>query len=584
MDTKSPYEIYSQNITNKLFYQIQKKFKTSSKKELILSEKFEPLFLTNKNLVKKIKSENILISFIERINPENYSLTVTNIIFLSKIEKNQFLKMINYMNKFFDHHGKKNLNILFFVTPRKNFLTKILFEKNSNYITKKFVKKIFDLNFDFFPIFENLLTLNYKLGFHEILKKDNFFFLNLSGESLHKFQILFGEFKYIIGKGENSKKVINIIKNLKKDFKRDLNFTETFYDSCFIFDRNEDLITPLLFQFTYNGLLDEIFGIELNSIFIKKKILEKNFESDKKFFFNLKKKGDLIFKNYRDLHFSDFVKNLKKSIQDLKLIKQNPENFKNLEKTLKIAEKIKNKPFIEFHLSLTSKIDEFLKNPLNRERIKLLQQILIKNCDKKILISDLVNLIEIEADLKIVINVIILFNLVLKGFEENVYYQIWELLINCYGVSILHILLNLKKYGFFVIKNSKNENLDFIKKNDFFNKNFDLIKTDTNIFNKKDLYNSYTGYKPISIFYLEFLLKNEKSLNLDFYKENENFDFLDFSESKNICLFFLGGITYGEISCVKKLGEIYNKNFMILTTSVISSNSFLNVFLHNDEN
>lgn len=578
MDTKSPSSIYSKNMVNKIFTIISKNFPQKSEKELLLSEKIEPIFLNNKHLIKKTKSEKIQISFIEQINPENYSLTIKNLIFITNSEKGQFLKMVNYINKFCEIHAQKNLKILLLISPRKNFLTKILLEKNFSSISKKYIFQISDLNLDFFALEEDLLTLDYKSGFSEILTKKNFFFLNLASESLHKFQILFGEFKYFLGKGENSKKVIDLVKNLKKDFKRDLNFETTFFESCFIFDRSEDLFTPLLFQFTYNGLLDEIFGIFLNCLFVEKNILDKNSESEKKLFYDLKKNEDLVFKKDRDLHFIHFVKNLKSSIKQLKNLRENPD-FSNLEKTLEIAEKIKNKPFIEFHLSLTSKIDKFLKNPINREKIRLLQSILIKNNDSKILIEDLVNLIEIEAPIKIVINVLILFNFVLKGFAEDEYTQIFELLINCYGTEILPILLKLKKNGFFVIKNEKSENFDFIKKNDFdkFSKIFDFIKTDVDIYSQKDITNSYTGYKPISICYLEKLLKNENVENLGFYKEKD-FDFQQFSKSRNILIFFLGGVTYGEIACVRKLGEVFNKNFVVCTTDVVRTESFLDVF------
>jgi hypothetical protein len=42
-----------------------------------------------------------------------------------------------------------------------------------------------------------------------------------------------------------------------------------------LIDREVDMITPLLTQFTYEGLIDELFGINSNIIRVNPRILER---------------------------------------------------------------------------------------------------------------------------------------------------------------------------------------------------------------------------------------------------------------------------------------------------------------------
>ena len=50
------------------------------------------------------------------------------------------------------------------------------------------------------------------------------------------------------------------------------------------------------------------------------------------------------------------------------------------------------------------------------------------------------------------------------------------------------------------------------------------------------------------------------------------------SEAKNIMLFFIGGITQNEIFAINRLARTYGKRVFIITTNIINSNSFYNMF------
>lgn len=58
------------------------------------------------------------------------------------------------------------------------------------------------------------------------------------------------------------------------DFVTEHNISEI--HSAVLIDREVDMVTPLLTQFTYEGLIDELFGINNNIIRVNPRILERD--------------------------------------------------------------------------------------------------------------------------------------------------------------------------------------------------------------------------------------------------------------------------------------------------------------------
>lgn len=79
--------------------------------------------------------------------------------------------------------------------------------------------------------------------------------------ALMKLQSIYGTIPNIKAKGNYSKLVVDMLLRMKKE----MNFNETTkapeIDQLILIDRDVDLITPMCTQLTYEGLIDEIFGI-----------------------------------------------------------------------------------------------------------------------------------------------------------------------------------------------------------------------------------------------------------------------------------------------------------------------------------
>ena len=88
-----------------------------------------------------------------------------------------------------------------------------------------------------------------------------------------------------------------------------------------------------------------------------------------------------------------------------------------------------------------------------------------------------------------------------------------------------------------------------------------MINTQFNINDDNDISNIYSGYKPISINQIE------QKILLEINKKVQQ-------KIESILVFFVGGVTYGEIACLRSLSRILNKTILIGTTNIINSNSF----------
>lgn len=123
----------------------------------------------------------------------------------------------------------------------------------------------------FFPLEKDLLSLELDDSFRDLyLAKDPTSIFLLS-KALMGIQQKHGLFPRIIGKGDNAKRVAELLARMRQELLagEDVNETDkigltpsTTTESIIIIDREVDFVTPLLTQLTYEGLIDEVFGVQ----------------------------------------------------------------------------------------------------------------------------------------------------------------------------------------------------------------------------------------------------------------------------------------------------------------------------------
>ena len=76
-------------------------------------------------------------------------------------------------------------------------------------------------------------------------------------------QSLYGIFPNIIGKGRYSRQVFDLMNRMRRDIGVDSELPiPPQFDTLLILDRTVDLATPMVTQLTYEGLIDEFYGIK----------------------------------------------------------------------------------------------------------------------------------------------------------------------------------------------------------------------------------------------------------------------------------------------------------------------------------
>lgn len=114
---------------------------------------------------------------------------------------------------------------------------------------------------DFIPIDSDCLSMEMESSFRQCYLEDDHTTLFYAARALMTIQSLFGLIPNIYGKGVCADKVIEMIMQMRRELAGREPQIMPQIDNLFIIDRTVDPLTPLMTQLTYEGLLDEIFGI-----------------------------------------------------------------------------------------------------------------------------------------------------------------------------------------------------------------------------------------------------------------------------------------------------------------------------------
>jgi hypothetical protein len=143
-----------------------------------------------------------------------------------------------------------------------------------------------------------------------------------------------------------------------------------------------------------------------------------------------------------------------------------------------------------------------------------------------------------------------------------------------YSPSHITSLYLLQKAGF--LKNSKLRN------------KWEQLKMHFDLFPDPDDSHSYTQvhitYSALSVRFIELVLKQKLTPELSALLGKENFiRFEKEKEVKEVYVFFVGGVTYGEISCLRLLEKELKIKIHILTTNVGNGKEMIKKIIDNPD-
>ncbi|CAK9293655.1 unnamed protein product [Gordionus sp. m RMFG-2023] len=580
-----------------------------------------------------------------------------HIIFIIKPDLNNINSLYFFINSF----QKKNFNHkeLHLLWVPKNFV--LYDEKLKELDLYTIFTSIGNLGADLFPFDSDLISMEILGVYKDLILEYDPFSLYLSGRALNKLlkihPLLCNTKPKIISKGVAAKKVHELLKDpnfqdanekINKAFQETLSLSNDLsskpYSSSasysspntttlIILDRSVDLLTPLLTQLTYEGLIDEIFGIKGTSLKMPSKgggIGDSNFantesENNKAIKTLSLNSRDEIFGETRDKNFNAVGSYLSIKAKNLASQFEERHNVKTVSEVKGFVSKLPYLQNIRSHLTNHTTIAEVIKERIDsdefRDILKAEQEFLFCVGTDKIN-TYIEDCIARKESLTKVLRLLCAQSFVNNGLKTKVLEQYSRDIFQTYGYVHMLTLNNLKECKMLV-----NYIPDSTNKRPFsaLVKSYNLIveKTDEKL--PHDFSYVYSIYAPLSVRIVQKILstnfkethiankgmsqKNSSfaSLNIEynknpFFLEEDNKSInhssipdsgsvrsgsvdnnsLDLNESSSyqqntIIVFMIGGLTLAEISALRFLlkSEESSYDYLIITTEIINGKTWI---------
>ncbi|KAM4890858.1 vacuolar protein sorting-associated protein 33A isoform 3-T3 [Sylvia borin] len=400
---------------------------------------------------------------------------------------------------------------------------------------------------DLIPFDGDLLSMESESAFKECYLESDQTSLYHAAKGLMTLQALYGTIPQIFGKGDCARHVANMMIRMKREFPGSQNSIFPVFDTLLLLDRNVDLLTPLATQLTYEGLIDEIYGIQNTYV----KLPPEKFAP--------KKQGE----GGKDLPTEP--KKLQLNSAEELYAEIRDKNFNAVGSVLSKKAKIISAAFEERHHAKTvGEIKQFVSQlpHMQAARSSLANHTSIAELIKDITTSeDFFDNLTVEQEF-------------MSGIDTD----------KTYGYEHILTLNNLEKAGLLKPQTGGRNNYPTIRKT------LRLWMDDVNEQNPNDISYVYSGYAPLSVRLAQLLARPGwrsieevlKMLPGPHFEERQQLPTglqkkRQHGENRVTLVFFLGGVTYAEIAALRFLSQMEDggTEYIIATTKLINGTTWI---------
>lgn len=457
--------------------------------------------------------------------------------------------------------------------------------------------KTLEYSLDLIPLDEDLLTLDIHNSFRNCFLDGDPTPLYYIASSIMKLQTMFGIIPRIHGKGHNASMVLKLLQRMRSELQTDMfNNVVPEISNVILIDRNVDLVSPMLTQLTYEGLIDEVFGIEDGIVEIPESILASENEKGKSDVDPDSKKkhplnsGDTLFQEIRDMNFRVIGYRLNRKAAEIKETYSEKDSAKSVQQLKHFLTKFKsaNKEhtYLTTHIALAEEISKTTKT-VSFDKLTEAEQMLIRGT------SDCEDYIEAAiSKAEPLIRVLRLLCLLscTHGIKQKKFDFLRREILHTYGFDTVYTLTNLEKMGLFRAATGKSP-WGAIRKA------LHLVDENVDLRDPQDFHHVFSGYAPLLVRLVEHACQPDgwKSIEdvmhmlpgptfevkQDIHpsvEERLRIIEAESGDKKPVTLvFFIGGVTFAEISALRYLGqkENHKRDYIIATTSVVNGNSLV---------
>ncbi|KRX61920.1 Vacuolar protein sorting-associated protein 33A [Trichinella sp. T9] len=391
---------------------------------------------------------------------------------------------------------------------------------------------------------------------------DDYNMISMISRGLIHLEEIYGPINNIYCKGNMAKDIYDAWSLQRQtDSWRTLTAFDSYIDSIIIFDRSIDYVTPMVTQLTYEGLIDEIFGIkcdieEANKSHDSVGILSTSSGSQDRIQISLNSK-QCLYSELRDLNFHAVGSTLSKSIKEQRHTANSVREYKEFVKKLPTLQASRSAAAL--HTSVAELIKEVIasdefSNTLSCEREFL-------NCiDSNSLSTFIEQCINKKEPMLKVLRLMCLQSLTNAGLKTKLYDQYRREFLQSYGYQYLLLFVELEKVGLFTKNSTDNRNHASSYPN--IRKLFDLI------------IDNHTNELRICSFNTPALLSKVPGITKLAAGDERR---IKSKNRRNIVLvLFVGGVTSAEVSALRFLSsQETSSHFLVATTSVTTGERLL---------
>ena len=365
-------------------------------------------------------------------------------------------------------------------------------------------------------------------------------------------------------------------------------------DSIVLIDRRSDPFSVLCSQFTYEALIDELFGIHNTKV---------RFDDPEGASINmsLTRSGDPLFGEVRDVHVSEIGSVLSKKANLISASYKEKDSLNSISEIGDFMEKFKSvqtqHSSLANHVALATRVTRVTNDVQYSWILKLEDEIMSMGKVGKILekIDSMIRRPDALFSLERIVRLICLVSVVYgpKSMEK-----VLKSLVNKFGMKAIQILAGLQLSGLLGFNDTGGGLADLMSSSATkwgkLREEFKLILDPNVLTPDAPLADAYSGYVPLSVRLVQLLNTSWKSsaasLNLvrgpalEIAQEcpvatngtgvNPNASF--------VAVVFIGGVTRGEIAAFRKLSQLEGgrRKFLIITTEITNYAKLINSLGH----
>lgn len=537
--------------------------------------------------VKEFGKDRGVVGVFPFQNEVNY-VSADNVVYILNPDLGSMRSLVVHLLSYTQRFASAKPKVLY--VPQKTLIAEQVLEDEFKLSQRFPTLQISSLDLDYVFLEESVFSMELPLSFKAVFADGDLSSLTWIARLLLKLQTSrYGAIPRIRGKGSNAARVVQLLQRMQTEVGHDfiMNIPSE-VDTLLILDRSVDLITPLMTQLTYEGLIDELYDIENCEVRFPFSLGESSgVGANEKVILN---SGDKLFAEIRDKSFTGVGSVLyQKSVW----VKQNYDRRKEVHQLKELKEFMKGLPemqemhrLIGIHTNVATEISKVTQSPEFRKRIAMEHNI-IQQASESETLKYVEDLIFRKEKFEVVVRLLALISLVNSGMREKDLGSIKENMMLVYGIpQVITAFFLLERCGLLTMQTGKGGNYAMVRKQ------LQTWNTSLNEEHPNDIAYAYSGYASPLVRTVELLLRSpqlwdaaDSSLNLLPGEKRECVNNTEIAgATKTYIVFVIGGVTASEISSLRYVEERLSSGgrqhrIIVGSTDILSGNRMMRSLL-----